>query len=111
MHIFGGKIKIFCNTNGFLTEFTCNSINTPTSRYGVIILALIIGVKEPFEPLEEFKVILETSFHQFVDWNNLKKKILFLFSNFTPGKGAFFNYVDKILASFDHLPPCVGLNW
>merc|ERR1740129_2371212 len=50
---------------------TCSSFNSPAGGYRVIVLPLIIGVEEPFEPLEEFKVILETSFHQFVDWNNL----------------------------------------
>ena len=25
------------------------------------------------------------------------------------GKGSFTNYVDKILAFFDHLPPCVDI--
>ena len=60
--------------SGSLTKFTCSSFNSPAGGYRVIVLPLIIGVEEPFEPLEEFKVILETSFHQFVDWNNLKTR-------------------------------------
>ena len=30
-------------------------------------------------------------------------------SAFLPGRGSFTNYVDKILAFFDHLPPCVDI--
>ena len=62
-------------SNGSLTKLlTCSSFNSPAGGYRVIVLPLIIGVEKPFEPLEEFKVILETSFHQFVDWNNLKTR-------------------------------------
>ena len=71
---FGGEIQLFSDTSGFLTKITCSSFNSPAGGYRVIVLTLIIGVEEPFEPLEEFKVVLETSFHQFVDWNNLKTR-------------------------------------
>ena len=70
--LFRGSIYQQCS--GSFTKLTCSSFNSPAGSYRVIVLSLIICVEEPFEPLEEFKVILETSFHQFVDWNNLKTR-------------------------------------
>jgi hypothetical protein len=45
---------------------------TPTCFIAVIISTIIIGIKELLEPLEEFKIVLKSTFNQFIYRNNLQ---------------------------------------
>jgi hypothetical protein len=37
------------------------------------VLALVIGVKKFLKPLDELEIVLEATFHQLVDWDDLRR--------------------------------------
>lgn len=44
-----------------------------SSNNGIIISSIIVGIKKLFKPLDKFKIILESPFNQFFDWNDLRQ--------------------------------------
>lgn len=39
----------------------------------IVLAAVIVGVEELLEPLEELEVVLEPALNQFVNWNDLSR--------------------------------------
>ena len=48
--------------------------NFPPLNKSIIRSSIIIGIEEFFEPLKKLKVVLELSFRQSINRNDLKKK-------------------------------------
>ena len=48
--------------------------DTAPGGHRVIILALIIGIKKLFEPLQKFEIVLKTAFNEFVHRYNLHEE-------------------------------------
>lgn len=48
--------------------------DTTPGGHRVIILALIIGIKKLFEPLQKFEIVLKTAFNEFVHRYNLHEE-------------------------------------
>lgn len=62
-----------CTNTQFILNTTVTEWYTGTSIQWIIFTTIIICIKEFFKPLEKFKIILETTFNQFINWNYLKE--------------------------------------
>lgn len=47
-------------------------LDTRTFLQRIVLTAIVIGVEELFEPLQELEIVLETAFDQFIHRNDLE---------------------------------------
>lgn len=49
-----------------------NGVLALSRLHGVVLLTVVVGVKELFEPLDEIQVILKSTLDELLDWNYLQ---------------------------------------
>lgn len=52
---------------------TVAQLKSAPLSHRIVVAAVIVGVEELLEPLEELEVVLETALNQFVNWNDLSR--------------------------------------
>ena len=109
---FSARVWKFCKT--FEWELTYSNIEDgthqlqTTSGYISIILSQGNKVREVFHFENDRNLSFQSNFENFLNFGSwLYPKLDLKRQN--DDKGAFTNYVDKILAFFDHLPPSVDM--
>lgn len=68
----GGVMGLFRQVEDLLAGvWWGDGILTLSGIQRVVLFAIVVGIKELLEPLDEVKIVLESAFDQFLHWDNL----------------------------------------